>query len=96
MKTVEEMIAKQMSIINLNIIQTIQGTLTNQTHQARNQEVTQRWTYIISQSSITQPLTIEPEINDKSISNDLLSQVGIMKKIMVNAKQKQDDQLVPD
>ena len=96
MKTVEEMIAKQMSIINLNIIQTIQGTLTNQTHQARNQEVTQRSTYIISQSSITQPLTIEPEINDKSISNDLLSQVGIMKKTMVNAKQKQDDQLVPD
>ena len=96
MKTVEEMIAKQMSIINLNIIQTIQGTLTNQTHQARNQEVTQRSTYIISQSSITQPLTIEPEINDKSTSNDLLSQVGIMKKTMVNAKQKQDDQLVPD
>ena len=37
MKTVEEMIAKQMSIISLNMIQTIQGTLTNQTHQARTQ-----------------------------------------------------------
>ena len=39
MKTVEEMIAKQMSIINLNMINTIQGTLTNQTHQAMTQEV---------------------------------------------------------
>ena len=96
MKTVEEMIAKQMSIINLNMIQTIQRTLTNQTHQARTQEVTQRSTYIISQSSITQPLAIEPEINNKSTSNDLLSQLGIMKKTMVNAKQKQDDQLVLD
>ena len=30
MKTVEEMIATQMSIINLNMIQTIQDTLTGQ------------------------------------------------------------------
>ena len=41
MKTVEEMIAKQMSIINLNMINTIQGTLTNQTHQVMTQEVIQ-------------------------------------------------------
>ena len=31
MKTVEAMIAKTMSVINLNMIQTIQGTLTRQT-----------------------------------------------------------------
>ena len=30
MKTVEEMIATQMSVINLNMIQTIQDTLTGQ------------------------------------------------------------------
>ena len=41
MKTVEEMIAKQMSIINLNMINTIQGTLTNQTHQVMTQKVIQ-------------------------------------------------------
>ena len=96
MKTVKEMIGKQMSIITLNMIQTIQGTLTNQTHQAMTQEVNQRSTNNISQSSITQPLTLEPEINVESTSNDILPQVGIMKKTMVNAKRKQDDQLVPD
>ena len=31
MKTVEAMIAKTMSVINLNMIQNIQGTLTRQT-----------------------------------------------------------------
>ena len=71
MKTVEVMIAKQMSIISLNMIQTIQETLTNQTHQARTQEVIQRSTNNISQSPITQPLTLEPEINDESTSNDI-------------------------
>ena len=39
MKIVEEIIAKQMSIINLYMINTIQGTLTSQTHQAMTQEV---------------------------------------------------------
>ena len=48
MKTVEEMIAKQMTIINLNMIQTIQGTLTNQTHQSITQEVNQISTNNIS------------------------------------------------
>ena len=36
-KTVEEMIPKQMSIINLNMINTIQRTSTNQTHHETNQ-----------------------------------------------------------
>ena len=53
MKTFEEMIAKQMSIINLNMIQTIQGTLTNQTHQAMPQEFIQQSTNNISKSPIT-------------------------------------------
>ena len=48
MKTVEEMIAKQMTIINLNMIQTIQWTLTNQTHQAITQAVNQISTNNIS------------------------------------------------
>ena len=96
MKTVKEMIAKQMIIINLNMIQTIQGTLTNQTHQAITQEVNQRSTNNISQSPITQPLTLEPEINNESALNNLSPPKGIMKKTMVNTKRKQDDQLVSD
>ena len=95
MKTVEEIIAKQMSIINLNIINTIQGTLTNQTHQAMTQEVIQQSINNISQSPITQPTTLQPELTDDSNSNQL-PQEGIMKKKTVNAKRKQDDQLVQD
>ena len=95
MKTVEEMIAKQMSIINLNMINIIQGTLTNQTHQSMTQEVIQQSTNNISQSLTTQPTTLQPENTDESNSNQL-PQEGNMKKNFVTAKRKQDDQLVPD
>ena len=77
-------------------MQIIQGTLTNQTHQTMTQEVNQRSTNNISQSPITQPLTLESEINNESTLNDLPPQEGIMKKTIVNAKRKQDNQLVPD
>ena len=88
------MIAKQMSIINLNMINTIQGTLTNQTHQAMTQEFIQQSTNNISQYSITQPTTLQHELTDDSNSNQL-PQEGNMKKKTVTAKRKQDDQLVP-
>ena len=94
MKTVEEMFAKQMSIINLNMINIIQGTLTNQTNQEMTQEVIQLSTNNISQSPITQPTTLQPELTDDSNSNQL-TQEGSMKKKFVNANRKQDDQLVP-
>ena len=77
-------------------MQIIQGTLTNQTHQAMTQEINQRSTNNIIQSPITQPLTLESEINNESTLNDLPPQEGIMKKTMVNAKRKQDNQLVLD
>ena len=60
------------------------------------QEIIQRSTNNISQSPITQLLTLELESNNESTSNDLSPQEGIMKKTTVNAKRKQDDQLVPD
>ena len=57
MKTVEEMIAKQMSVINLNMIHTIQSTLTRQTLQDNTKENHQSPNNI-SQSLLTQPPTL--------------------------------------
>ena len=53
MKTVGELIAKKMSVINLNMIQTIQSTLTRQTLQDTTQENHQSPNNI-SQSPLTQ------------------------------------------
>ena len=53
MKTVGELIAKKMSVINLNMIQTIQSTLTRQTLQDTTQENHQIPKHI-NQSSLTQ------------------------------------------
>ena len=59
------------------------------------QEDIQQSTNNISQSPITQPTTLQPELANDSNSNQL-TQEGNMKKKYVNTKQKQDDQLVPD
>ena len=78
------------------MINTIQGTLTNQTHHEVTQDINQRSTNNINQSPLTQPLTLASEINNSSTMDDTLTQDGIIKKTIVNAKQKQDDQLYPD
>ena len=96
MKTVEDMIAKQLSIINLNMINTIQGTLTHHTLQNTNQEGIQGPANNISQSPLTQPPTLEDSIDNESTLAEPGNQVGTIKKVTPNAKRKQDNQLEPD
>ena len=96
MKTVEELIAKQMSVINLNMIQTIQSTLTRQTLQDTTQEIHQS-SNNISQSSLTQPpnLAFTTTNEDTNIEDQTPSE-GTKKNLNVNSKRKQDDQLYPE
>ena len=96
MKTVEDMIAKQLSIINLNMINTIQGTLTHHTLHNTNPEGIQGPTNNISQSPLTQPPTLEDPIDNESTLAEPINQVGTIKKVTPNAKRKQDNQLEPD
>ena len=96
MKTVEELIAKQISVINLNMIQTIEGTLNRQTPQDTTQE-NHQIPNNISQSPLTQPPILEiTTTNEVTNIEDKTSSEGIKKKTTVNAKRKQDDQLFPE
>ena len=95
MKTVEEMIAKQMSMINLNMVQTIQNTLirqppqdtTQENHQSPNnigQSLTQLSTP--ANTNATTTITIENQSPNESTT---ITSNG-------NAKRKQNDQLCPE
>ena len=96
MKTVEEMIAKQMSIINLNMINTIQGTLTNQTLHDTTPAGNERTANNIGQSPLTQPPNLEHSIENAATLEEPMTQEGAIKKIIINDKRKQDNQLGPD
>ena len=73
MKTVGELIAKKMSVINLNMIQTIQSTLTRQTLQDTTQENHQSPNNI-SQSPLTQsPILATTTTNEDTNIKDQTS-----------------------
>ena len=93
MKTVEDMIAKQLSIINLNMTNTIQGTLTRQTLHDTTPTGNQRPANDIGQSPLTQLPTLEDSIDNESTLEEPINQVGTIKKIILNAKRKQDNNL---
>ena len=96
MKTVEDMIAKQMSVITLNMIQTIQSTLTRQTLQDTTQE-NHHIPNNISQYPLTQPPTIaNTTTNADTNIEDQPSSENTTTTSNVNAKRKQDDQLYPE
>ena len=95
MKTVDD-IAKQMSVINLNMIQTIQSTLTRQTLQYTTQENHQS-PHNISQSPLTQHPTLANTTTDADTNiEDQPPSESTRKTSNVNAKRKQDDQLYPE
>ena len=79
MKTVEEMIANQMSIINFNMINTIQKTLTNQTLHDTTPAGNQRTANNISQFPLTQPPTLAYSIDNESTLDNPITQEGIIK-----------------
>ena len=93
MKTVEDMIAKQLSIINLNMINTIQGTLTHHTLHNTTPAGNQGPANNISQSPLTQPPTLEDSIDNESTLEEPINQVGTIKKLILNFKRKQDNNL---
>ena len=67
METVEDMIAKQLSIINLNMINSIQGTLTHHTLHNTTPDGIQGPANNISQSPLTQPPTLEDPIDNEPL-----------------------------
>ena len=95
MKTVEDVIAKQLSIITLNMITTIQGTLTHHTLHSTTPVGNRRPSNNISQSPVTQPPTLEDSIDNESLEEPI-HQVCTIKKATLNAKRKQDNQLEPN
>ena len=65
MKTVEKMITQKMSVINLNMIQIIKGTLVGQRlHQGITQEQQHYNLKNNVSSPITQPLITDPQTNN--------------------------------
>ena len=96
MKTIEELIAKQMSVINVNMIHTIQSTLTKQTLQDTTQEKHQSPNNI-SQYPLTQPPNLATTTtNEDTNIEDQNPSEGTKKKSNVNSRRKQDDQLCPE
>ena len=96
MKTVGELIAKKMSVINLNMIQTIQSTLTRQTLQDTTQENHQSPNNI-SQSPLTQsPILATTTTNEDINIKEQTSSEGTKTMTNFNSKRKQDDQLCPE
>ena len=95
MKTVDD-ITKQMSVINLNMIQTIQSTLTRQTLQYTTQENHQS-PHNISQSPLTQHPTLANTTTDADTNiEDQPPSESTTTTSSVNAMRKQDDQLCPE
>ena len=93
MKTVEELIAKQMSVSNLNMIHTIQCILTRQTPQEKTHENYQSPNNI-SQSPLTQPPILATTTTNKVANiEDQTPREGAKKKTNVNAKRKKGDQI---
>ena len=96
MKTIEELIAKQMSVINVNMIHTIQSTLTKQTLQDTTQEKHQSPNNI-SQYPLTQPPNLATTTTNEDINIEYqTTSEGTKRKTNVNSKRKQDDQLCPE
>ena len=89
MKTVEDMIAKQMSVINLNMIQTIQNTLIRQPSQYTTQENQSQSLTQLSTSANTNTTTTTTIENQYSNESTTLNSHG-------NAKRKHNDQLCPE
>ena len=96
MKTVDDMIAKKMIVINLNMIQTIKGTLTRQTLQYTTQENHQSPNNI-RQYALTQPPTLANTTTDADTNiEDQPPSESTTTTSSVNAMRKQDDQLCPE
>ena len=89
MKAVEDMIAKQMSVINLNMIQTIQNALIRQPLQYTTQENQSQSLTQLSTSANTNTTTTTTIENQYSNESTTLNSHG-------NAKRKQNDQLCPE
>ena len=98
MKTVEEMIAKKMRIININMIQIIQSPLTgHQLQQEPTQENHHQTINTIVPSPITHPSTPNNQTNTRPSSNEYQpSQDSHQQKTTLNSKRNQDEQLCPD
>ena len=99
MKIVKEMIATQMSVITLlNVIQTIQDTLTGQQLQSDlTQENYQQTVDTIVLSSLTQTSAPNTQTNNIPSSNeDQTSQDSHQQKTTFNSKRKKDKQLCLD
>ena len=95
MKTVEDMITKQMSVINLNIIHTIQNTLVRQSPQDTTQEnqqspnnISQSLTQLSTPANTNATTTITIENQSPNESTTMTSNG--------NAKRKQNNQLCPE
>ena len=85
-----------MIMINLNMIQTIQSTLTRQTLQDTTQE-NHQGPNNISQPLLTQPANLATTTtNEDTNIEDQTPSEGTKKKSNVNSRRKQDDQLCPE
>ena len=96
MKTVEDMIAKQMSVIDLNMIQTIQGALTRQTPQDTTRENHQSPNNISQYPPTQLPTIANTTTNANTNIEDQPPSESTTTKLNINTRRKQDDQLYPE